>query len=121
MATILATDDDPIIQRILGHTLKKEGHTVILASHGFEALDLLAENTVDLIIIDLLMPHMDGLTLLNRIRNHQTCGNLPVIMLTAKGMDSAQLMNNPDRIDALLNKPTSSRELVETVNHLLSR
>lgn len=119
MATILATDDDPIIQRILGHTLKKEGHTVILASHGFEALELLAENPVDLLIIDLLMPQMDGLTLLNRIRTHDTYRNLPVIMLTAKGMDSSQLMSNPDKIDALLNKPTSSRELVETVNRLL--
>lgn len=119
MATILATDDDLITQRVLSHTLKKQGHTVILASHGFETLDLLAENTVDLLIIDLLMPQMDGLTLLNRIRSHATYRHLPVIMLTAQGIDPAQLVNNPDKIDAFLNKPTSSRELVDTVNRLL--
>ncbi len=119
MATILVVDDNSVNLRMMGYTLQKGGHTVITAVNGVQALERLAENPPDLVLTDLTMPEMDGLTLLKHIRSDQRFGHLPVIMLTASGQDEDRQTARAEGANEFLTKPTSSRELLDTVNRLL--
>jgi CheY-like chemotaxis protein len=119
MARILVVDDDTINLRTMSYTLHKHGHTIITATHGGKALECLAEIPIELVITDLMMPEMDGLTLLKHMRADERYRRLPVIMLTASGQDEDRQTARSEGADAFLTKPTSSRELVETVSRLL--
>lgn len=119
MATILVVDDSAVSRRMLGYTLQNDGHTVVLACDGHEALALLEQQHVDLVIADLAMPGMDGLTLLARIRADQRLNKLRLIMLTASGQDQDRLDAQLAGASDFLTKPTSSRDLLATVNRLL--
>lgn len=119
MTTILVVDDSPVSRRLIDYTLTRNAYTVLTASGGYEALNLMAQQTVDLVIADLAMPEMDGMQLLGLIRNNPTYAAIGLIMLTASGQDQ-------DRIDAkaagandFLTKPTSSRDLLATVRRLV--
>jgi len=119
MATILVVDDYAVTQRMLSFTLQKQGHATVTASGGAEALDVLQDHPVDLAILDLAMPEMDGVTLLKRLRADPRFQRLPVIMLTASGEDQDRVAAKVAGANDFLTKPTSSRELTETVNRLL--
>lgn len=88
MAHILAVDDDPVIQATVGHVLKTEGHSVSVASNGYEAVDWLSRQQPDLVILDITMPDMDGLEVCRRIRSDPFTSRLPVIFLTSKDRPS---------------------------------
>lgn len=119
MATILIVDDSPVSQRLLGYTLRRCGHAVITAGQGREAMDRLAETQVDLIIADLAMPEVDGLTLLRQVRADDRYQNLPLVILTASGQDQDRLKAQAAGASDFLTKPTSSRELIDTVTRLI--
>ena len=119
MATILVVDDNTTIVRMLTYTLQKKGYAVVSAFHGIEALERLAETPCDLVIADLTMPEMDGLTLLRHLRADPRYRDLPVIMLTASGQDEDRVVARSAGVDDFLTKPTSSRELLERVSELL--
>jgi CheY-like chemotaxis protein len=119
MCTILVVDDLPLSHRILGYTLKKNGHAVLSATNGQEALDHLAENPVALVIADIAMPGMDGFMLLRKIRANADYKNLPVIMLTASGQDQDRLIARAEGANGFLTKPASTLELLETINQVL--
>ncbi len=121
MATILVVDDHSVIQRVLSAQLRKGGFEVVTASSGQEALDRLEEMPIDLAITDIAMPEMDGLTLLKHLRADERFQTLPIIMLTGSGQDEYGLIAQAEGADEFLTKPTSSRELVETVNQLLKK
>jgi CheY-like chemotaxis protein len=121
MSTIMVVDDHSITQRLLSHTLEKNGFDVVTAGDGREALVRLAETSVDLAIVDLAMPEMDGLTLLRVLRGDDRYQMLPVVMLTASGLDEDSAAALSEGANGFLTKPASSWELVETVNRLLSR
>lgn len=120
MPKILVVDDDFTQQRILGYTLKKSGYTVVGVYNGHDALRLLAEDSFDLVISDIAMPEMDGLTLLRELRNQAQFNHLPVIMLTASGQDQDRLLAQDEGANGFLTKPTSSRELLDTVHRILN-
>jgi two-component system chemotaxis response regulator CheY len=120
MASILVVDDSPVIRRVLDFTLRRAGHTTVAAEDGFVALDCLAHTGVDLAIIDLDMPVMDGLTLLRRLRADERHPDLPVIMLTGSGQGQDRHSAEAQGADAFLTKPASSVELIEVVNRLLA-
>lgn len=120
MATILIVDDYVVTQRMLSFTLQKEGYTTITAAGGREALQRLAETSVNLAIVDLAMPEMDGIALLRLIRAQEQFKHLPIIMLTASGEDQDRVIAKQAGADDFLTKPTSSRELIATVSHLLT-
>jgi CheY-like chemotaxis protein len=120
MATILVVDDNSVNLRMMGYPLQKQGHAVVTALNGREALARLAETSFDLLITDLTMPQMDGMTLLKHVRADARFQQLPVIMLTASGQDEDRDTARAEGVSEFLTKPTSSRELVETVNRLLS-
>lgn len=119
MAKILVVDDNVTNLRMMSYTLQKKGHTIITALHGKKALERLAETPVELVITDLMMPEMDGLALLKQMRADEHYRHLPVIMLTASGQDEDRYVARAEGADEFLTKPTSSRELVETVSRLL--
>src|SRR5215831_14624725 len=87
MAVILVADDDPVSHRILDYILGRLGHTVLRAMNGQEALDQLDAAPADLLILDLAMPVMDGLSVLRNLRADERFRNLPIIMLTASGLE----------------------------------
>ena len=121
MVTILVVDDHSVVQRVLSAQLRKGGFEVVTASSGQEALDRLEEQAIDLAITDIAMPEMDGLTLLKHLRSDQRYQALPIVMLTGSGQDEYGLAAKAEGANEFLTKPTSSRELIETVNRLLDQ
>jgi len=119
VAKILIVEDYPVTQRVLSLTLKNSGHDVQIANHGIEALEQLDLGPVDLALVDIAMPEMDGLELLRHLRNDKRYKALPVIMLTASGQDEDRAMALTIGADGFLTKPTSSRELLETIHRFV--
>ena len=108
-ACILVVDDDPEIVGAIAITLEREGYRVLRAYDGMEALDLALDPAVRLILIDVMMPRLDGLSALMRIREKR---NLPVIVLSAKSEDSDKIEALDNGADDYLTKPFSVDELL---------
>ncbi len=119
MKNILVVDDNSSVQRVLNYTLSRAGYQVVAIGDGAQALAHLQNNKIDLAIIDLAMPGMDGLTLLKHLRADIKLHDIPIVMLTASGMDQDRIAARQAGADAFLTKPASSRELLETVGGLL--
>lgn len=119
MATILVVEDYLVAQRMYSHMLRKRGHTVVVADNGRIALERLEETSVDLIVADLAMPEMDGVTLLKHLRADERYRHIPVIMLTASGQEQDHQIARAEGANDFLTKPTSSQEFLETVNRHL--
>src|SRR3990167_8760243 len=105
-ATLLIVDDDVDIRNLLGAFLRPHGYETHLASDGVEMRRILASHAVDLIILDIMLPGVDGLTLCRQLRTHSA---VPIIMLTAIGADD------------YLNKPFHPRELLARIKAVLRR
>ena len=86
---ILLVDDEPILIKGLKFTLEKDGYETLVAYDGEEALTQFRENEVDLILLDVMLPKVDGITVCQRIRE---VSNVPIIMLTAKGEDMDKIL-----------------------------
>ncbi|MCA9983743.1 MAG: response regulator [Anaerolineales bacterium] len=121
MKTILVVDDSPVIRRMLNLTLKKAGYVVLLAADGEIAQQFLLEMPVDLLLIDINMPRMDGLTLLRCVRAEEAWQALPVIMLTSSGEELDRQAAVAAGANSFLNKPAGARELLDTINKLMTR
>jgi CheY-like chemotaxis protein len=115
VTTILVVDDYPVTRRILGYTLRKHGYEVVSASDGEEALARLSEMPVDMAIVDIAMPGMDGISLLKLIRADPQLRDLPVVMLSASGQDQDRITAREEGANAFLSKPSSSHELLDSV------
>ncbi len=121
MTTILIVDDDPNSQRVLSYTLRKNGYEARIAANGENALSLLGESASDLVIVDMAMPVMDGLTLLRHMRADDHLRSVPVIILTGSGDDYDRLQAEQEGIQGFLSKPSSSKTVLEVVRHALGR
>lgn len=119
MAVILLVDDNATIQRVVEFMLRALGHDVLTADNGHDALRQLQQQPCDLVIADLAMPVMDGLTLLRQIRQTAQFQSLPVVMLTASGQDDDQIAARTAGVSDFLTKPTSKRALAETIGRCL--
>ncbi|MEH7403754.1 MULTISPECIES: response regulator transcription factor [Bacillaceae] len=118
MASILIVDDDPHIRKLLNVLLRDEGFTVFEATNGIEAISVFEDNKIDMLIIDLMMPKMDGFELCREIRNEY---DLPIIMLTAKGETEQKVRGFKLGTDDYIVKPFEPVELVVRVKALLRR
>lgn len=116
---ILIVDDEKSLVKGLKYTLKREGFEVHAAYDGQEALDFLQENKVDIIILDLMLPKVDGLDVCRRIR--QRGNKTPIIMLTAKGDDVDKIIGLELGADDYMAKPFNPRELVARIRAVLRR
>jgi CheY-like chemotaxis protein len=121
MTTILIVDDEPTNQRILDYTLRKAGYETFTTSNGEEALSLLATSKIDLAILDMVMPVMDGITLLKHIRADPKFAQLPVIVITGSSDDIERIQAEQESIQGFLNKPASSKMVIETVQAALEK
>ena len=119
MPTILIVEDNALTQRVLQMTLQNQGYQIIVAANGLEAIEKLEHVHVDLAVVDVLMPVMDGLSLLRHLRADNRYEALPVIILTANSQDSIRSQALAIGADGFLTKPTSSRELVDTVRRFV--
>jgi len=115
MAVILIVEDYAVTQRVLSLTLKNNGHDAVIAGNGIEALERLEETPVDMALVDIAMPEMDGIELLRHLRGDARFRSLPVVMLTASGQDEDRSLALAAGASGFLTKPASSRELIETV------
>lgn len=119
MATILVADDDPVIQRLLSFILEQDGHEVVLAEDGMEAIARVEDTAVDLLLLDVNMPRLNGLDVLRRVRGSEGRDSLPVVILTASGQDRDADVAAELGVTQFMTKPFSSRALRSTLNRLL--
>ncbi len=110
--TILIVDDEQPIRDILMYNLKKEGYKVIEASDGVTAVNIALESKPDLILLDIMLPKLDGLSVCKRIKNSY---NVPILMLTAKDNEIDKILGLELGADDYITKPFSVRELVARV------
>ena len=115
---ILAADDDREIVKAIAILLEKEGYRVLKAYDGMQALDLLVQNSVQLVIMDVMMPKLDGLSAVMRIRERQ---NIPIIVLSAKSEDTDKVLGLSMGADDYVAKPYNPAELVARVKSHLRR
>ena len=115
---ILVVDDEALLVKGIRFNLQNDGYEVITGSNGLEAISLAQDPDVSLIILDVMMPEMDGLTACNRIRQFS---NVPIILLTAKADDIDKLMGFDNGADDYLTKPFNILELKARIRALLRR
>lgn len=115
---ILTADDDPQILRLVARNLQLEGYDVVTATDGQQALEHLEAQKFDLAILDVMMPKLDGFTVLARVREFS---NVPVIMVTARGQDQDKIHGLDLGADDYLTKPFSVEELLARVRSVLRR
>ena len=119
--TILLVDDEPDILELLAYNLAKEGFTVHTASNGREGLALAKEIVPDVILLDVMMPEMDGVEACTEIRNDRTLDHSVVAFLTARGEDYSQIAGFEAGADDYIMKPIKPKVLVSRVKALLRR
>ena len=115
---ILVVDDDREIVKAIAILLEKEGYVVLRAYDGLEALDMLASNQVQLLIMDVMMSRLDGLSAVMKIREKR---NLPIIVLSAKSEDSDKVLGLSMGADDYVTKPYNPQELAARVKSHLRR
>ena len=118
---ILIVEDEPDIRELLNFTISRSGHTVIEAETAEDALTVLDRGTPELIIIDWMLPGMDGIDLAKKLRAEELTQELPIIMLTARGEESDKLRSFEVGIDDYVTKPFSPKELMARIKALLRR
>jgi CheY-like chemotaxis protein len=121
MTRILIVDDDQDIARILRFRLERKGFDCVLAGNGLEALEMLDTNHPDLVLLDVMMPKMDGFTACREIRRRNAWARIPVIMLTAKGDTSDKVNGISEGADDYVVKPFEFDELLARIQMILRR
>jgi len=116
--TILVVEDEPTLQETLKYNLEKAGYEAIVVGNGITALDLARENPPDLILMDIMLPGMDGIDVTRILRHEQST---PIIMLTAKDDEIDRVLGLEIGADDYLTKPFSMRELIARVKAQLRR
>ena len=117
-STILLVDDEDSIQKLLTYPLERDGFQVVHARDGEEALARFAEEDVDLVVLDLMLPKLDGLEVCKRLRSEST---VPIIMLTARDDELDKVLGLELGADDYITKPFSIREFRSRVRALLRR
>ncbi len=118
---VLIVEDEPDIRELVVHHLKREGYQVSAASSGEEALRQVQAAPPDLVILDLMMPAMDGLEVCRRLRQDPATASLPIVMLTAKGDEVDRVLGLEIGADDYVVKPFSPKELLARVRAVLRR
>jgi DNA-binding response OmpR family regulator len=119
--TILIVEDDPDISQLVKHYLEKDGFHTHIAKTGLEAQKLVVSEHPDLVILDLMLPEMDGLEVCKGLRNRPETASLPIMMLTAKNEESDTIIGLELGADDYVTKPFSPKELVARVKALFRR
>jgi two-component system alkaline phosphatase synthesis response regulator PhoP len=121
MSKILVVEDDPDIANLIRHYLEKSGHTVQNLTTGAGVLTRLRADPADLVILDLMLPEIDGLAICQAMRNDPAMARIPVIMVTARGDEADRVAGFELGTDDYVTKPFSPKELSARVTALLRR
>ena len=116
--SVLVVDDDARVLRLVQHILELEGYRVLTASDGKTALGILSEEAPDMVLLDIMLPDIDGYVLCQRIREFSL---VPIIMVTARGNDEEKVAGLDAGADDYVPKPFSAKELVARVRAILRR
>ena len=118
MKTVLVVDDEPIVREVVVRYLEREGYRTLEAADGTRARELLERESPSLVVLDLMLPGTDGLSLCRWIRSRS---DLPVIMLTARGEETDRIVGLEIGADDYVTKPFSPRELAARVRTVMRR
>ncbi|MDW8050852.1 MAG: response regulator [Armatimonadota bacterium] len=118
MKKILVVDDERHIVRLIQVNLERQGYQVVTAHDGKEALEKVKSEHPDLVVLDVMMPYMDGFEVLRTLRRNPETADLPVIMLTAKAQDQDVLRGWQEGVDMYLTKPFNPQELITFVKRI---
>src|SRR5829696_1016914 len=115
---ILAVDDERHIVRLVEVNLQRAGYEVVTAYDGREALEKVKSENPDLVVLDVMMPYMDGFEVLKNLKGDPTTAEIPVIMLTAKAQDADVFRGWQSGVDCYLTKPFNPMELIAFVKRI---
>src|SRR5256885_10786785 len=118
---VLVVEDDPDIAQLVAHYLDKSGFSVDVLANGRDALTSIAAHPPDVLVLDLMLPHVDGLEVCRVVRANDATAAIPIIMLTARAEESDRIVGLELGADDYLAKPFSPNELVARVRALLRR
>ena len=118
--TVLIADDEPNIVISLEFLMKREGHRVLVARDGVQALDTIRRERPDLVLLDVMMPGRSGFEVCQAVRADEALAGVKILMLTAKGRDTDLAQGLGVGADGYMTKPFSTRELAERVRALLA-
>jgi two-component system alkaline phosphatase synthesis response regulator PhoP len=119
--TVLVTEDDADILELITYSLETEGFRVHSAKNGMDALSVLSDESVDLAILDVMLPDMTGIELCRKIKREERLENIPVLFVTAKDAETDKLIGFKVGADDYLTKPFSPKELVARAKALVRR
>ncbi len=117
---ILVVDDEPFILRSLSFVLRTQGHEVLEAKNGQEAIALIQENKPDLVFLDVMMPLMNGYEVCRHIKSDPGLSDIHVIMLTAKGQESDRVKGLAVGADEYMTKPFSPSKIIQRVKDVMA-
>ncbi len=118
---ILVADDEPVIVRLMEFILARQGHEMLVAVNGEEALQKIRAHHPDLALLDIMMPRIDGYEVAQQLRADPETSRLPIIMLSAKAQEEDIRRGAEVGVDAYVTKPFSPEHLVQVVNEHLQR
>ncbi|MFH1238828.1 MAG: response regulator [bacterium] len=118
---ILVVDDDPFIVNLIVYNLEQEGYNIIQATNGLEALEKARREKPDLIVLDIMLPKMDGYKVSRILKFDINYKNIPVLMLTAKAQDVDKQTGMETGADVYMTKPFEPEALVKKVRDLLAK
>lgn len=121
LRTILVAEDEKHLQKLLEYKLKNSGFRVLVSGNGEEALKLAKEHHPDLIVLDVMMPIMDGLECLAALKRDENLRSVPVVILTAKNLESQVVRGLELGAEDYITKPFSPSEFVARIKALLKR
>lgn len=117
----MIVEDDPSFSRAINHIVQKEGYDVITASNGMTGLRMAKEDKPDLLILDVMLPGLDGFEICNRLRNDPQTATLPIIMLSAKGQEADKTTGLKVGANEYLTKPVDRVLLLDKITSLLGK
>jgi two-component system, cell cycle response regulator DivK len=121
MATILVIDDTPDIRDIITRQLHYAGHSVITAENGLAGIANAQRHLPDLIVMDLIMPDLDGMQAIERLRADSRCTHLPILAITARVLSDTARQAREAGCDAFMSKPFLMADLLDKVERLIDR
>ncbi len=119
--TVLVVDDDPVIQKLLQVNFEMEGYSVITAGDGEEGLAKAQSAHPDAVVLDVMMPKMDGLEVARRLKDDEATKGIPIVLLSAKAQQADIQAGQATGADEYLTKPFDPLELLQRVGALIER
>lgn len=118
---IMIVEDEEDIVEMIDYNLKKEGYSTVCVQNGEKAVSIIKREQPDLLLLDIMLPGINGLEVCKKVKNHDTTAHIPIIMLTAKSMETDKVVGLELGADDYMTKPFSPKELIARIRAVLRR